>query len=498
MQRLSSGLRINSAADDAAGLAISISMGARLKSENQAIRNANDGISLSQTTDGALAATSDIMQRLRELAVQAATGTLTASDRQALQTENDQLVSQIDQIAKSTRFNGMPLLDGSNSQMAIQVGPDASDNISIPLASAEAENLGPKGVIPVSGSQLATALLQPSGNLTINGQDIAIGDGSAAALASGINGAGIAGLTATAEATSVNLGTVTTTANADGSFSLPADFSINNDLSIGGFSWNPPAPSSITTSNGTISTNTLTTYFATQTTTTVTTTNIATSAITGSTTSTAPNTLFGQAIAAQITSSISGVTASYASGQLVLTAGDGSNIEIGTQGSALNKSSFSGFNTNHGPNDITAIGALQLSATTPVNISQGLSVAAGQGRNLPPGSYPLSLASSGLLLTQQGATDFINVVDTSLGQISQMRSQLGSAQNVLEDTVSVAQNSADSLDSSLSTIVDADVASESASLVRGRILQQAGIALLAQANQAANGILSLLHSTLGG
>ena len=497
MQRLSSGLRINSAADDAAGLAISISMGARLKSENQAIRNANDAISAAQTADGALSTSSNIMQRLRTLAVQAATGTLSDSDRKALQAENDQLVSELDQVAKSARFNGMPLLDGSSSEMAFQVGPDSGDTISVPLASAQAANLGPKGDVSIPGNQVATASFQPSGNLTINGQDIAIGDGSAAALAGGINGAGIAGLTATAQATSLNLGAVSTSANADGSFSLPADLSINNDLSIAGFSWNPPAPTSVTSSDGVTSTTTNTSYSATQTTTTVTTTDVATSTVTGTSTTTTANTLFGTAIAAQINASSAGVTASYASGQLVLTASDGSNIEVKTAGSPLNKSSFSSFNT-HAPNDITAIGALQLSATTPIDVTQGLSAAAGQGRNLPPGSYPLSLASTGLLLTQQGAADFIDVVDTSLGQISQMRSQLGSVQNVLGASVSVAQNTADNLDSSRSVILDADIATETANLARSRILQQAGIALLSQANQAPNSILSLLHSTFGG
>ena len=112
LQRLSSGLRINSAKDDAAGLAISDRLNSQIKGLNQAVRNANDGISLAQTAEGALKASTDILQRVRELAVQSANATNSAGDRQALQAEVGQLVSELDRISQTTEFNGSKLLDG--------------------------------------------------------------------------------------------------------------------------------------------------------------------------------------------------------------------------------------------------------------------------------------------------------------------------------------------------------------------------------------------------
>jgi len=470
MQRLSSGLRINSAADDVAGLAISLSMGARLKSENQSILNDNDALSLAQTADGGLAETTNIIQKLRSLAVQAANGTLTLADRQALQAENDQLVSQVSQIGKSTRFNGIPLLDGSTTGVSIRTGPEAGDTISIPLGSAEAENLGPKGAITIHSTQIAAASLHPDGTpLTINGQAIAVGDSSAATLAAGINAAGIGGLSATAQATSINLGGYS--ADPAQGYSLPAGALSINGVAIDGSNWVYP-------------TTTITSVLNPDGTTTTTTTHAGTS--------------FGQAITDQINALCPGIAASYSGGQLVLSAADGSNIEAKTAGNNGGNGTFSNLDLTHGSTGTTAIGGLQLSTTSPINISQGLSIAAGQGRDLPSGSYPLSLASAGTLLTQQRAEDFIPVIDTSLRQILQLRTQIGPAENVLGYTISAAQNAADNLEISRSRIVDTDVASESASLVRSQILQQAGIALLAQMNQAPKSMLSLLQSTFGG
>jgi len=117
LQRLSSGLRINSAKDDAAGLAISDRMSSQIRGMNQAVRNANDGVSLAQTAEGALASSGDILQRIRELAVQSSNATNSASDRQALQTEVGQLSQELNRVAQTTTFNGQNLLDGKNRQI---------------------------------------------------------------------------------------------------------------------------------------------------------------------------------------------------------------------------------------------------------------------------------------------------------------------------------------------------------------------------------------------
>jgi len=136
MERLSSGLRINSAADDAAGLAISDRMTAQVNGLDQATMNANDGISLAQTAEGALTQTTNILQTIRGLAVNAANSTNSASDRQSMQAEVNQLTSEVSQIANSTQFNGTTLLDGSFTSGQFQIGADANQTISFGIDSA--------------------------------------------------------------------------------------------------------------------------------------------------------------------------------------------------------------------------------------------------------------------------------------------------------------------------------------------------------------------------
>ena len=149
MQRLSSGLRINSAKDDAAGLAISDRMTSQIRGLNQAARNANDGISLAQTAEGALQETTNILQRMRELAVQSANDTNTDDDRSSLNAEFTQLISEVDRIADTTSFNGKVLLDGAFSGTGhaaiFQVGANAGQTISVEIAAANASVLGGGG-----------------------------------------------------------------------------------------------------------------------------------------------------------------------------------------------------------------------------------------------------------------------------------------------------------------------------------------------------------------
>ena len=145
LEKLSSGYRINRAADDAAGLGISEKMRAQIKGNSQAIRNAQDGISLTQTGEGALNEVSNILVRLRELAIQSANGSSSAADRNTINEEFDSLISEIDRIARSTDFNGVKLLDGSASSVDFQVGINTSpsiDVLSVTLTPALATNLG--------------------------------------------------------------------------------------------------------------------------------------------------------------------------------------------------------------------------------------------------------------------------------------------------------------------------------------------------------------------
>ena len=146
MQRLSSGLRVNSAKDDAAGLAISERMNSQVRGLNVAARNANDGISLAQTAEGALGKVGDMLQRMRELAVQSANASNNSDDRAALQSEVTQLRQEIDRVAKTTSFNGTKLLDGSFANATFQVGANAGESISIDsIVSADSASLGTLG-----------------------------------------------------------------------------------------------------------------------------------------------------------------------------------------------------------------------------------------------------------------------------------------------------------------------------------------------------------------
>jgi len=154
MERLSSGKRINSAKDDAAGLAIATKMTAQIKGLNAAARNANDGVSLAQTAEGALGQISNIIQRVRELAVQSANGTVTNADRAGLDNESRALIDQIDTIASTTNFNGVALLNGSAASVSIQTGTNATDTVSIALSDARSVtmNITKAAVVGTAGA----------------------------------------------------------------------------------------------------------------------------------------------------------------------------------------------------------------------------------------------------------------------------------------------------------------------------------------------------------
>ncbi len=192
LQRLSSGLRINSAKDDAAGLAISARFTTQIRGINQAVRNANDGISLAQTAEGALDEVTNNLQRIRELAVQSRNATNSATDRAALNTEAQQLKSEIDRVATATSFNGVKLLDGSFSSQVFQVGANVGETITIAsITNAQTSQLGSYSFAQVTGNAATAFTAITAGDLTINGVSVgAIGaDTNAANRASSISAA---------------------------------------------------------------------------------------------------------------------------------------------------------------------------------------------------------------------------------------------------------------------------------------------------------------------
>ncbi len=174
MQRLSSGLRINSAKDDAAGLAISDRMTSQIRGLNQASRNANDAISMAQTAEGALQESTNILQRMRELAVQSSNDTNTSADRASLNAEVSQLLSEIDRIASTTSFNGQVLLaggfSGASNAAVFQVGANAAQTIDVTIGAANQSALGLAGVTAVSGTTFSYTISAQSAGCVSGGQ----------------------------------------------------------------------------------------------------------------------------------------------------------------------------------------------------------------------------------------------------------------------------------------------------------------------------------------
>ncbi len=229
LQRLSSGLRINSAKDDAAGLAISERFTTQIRGLNQAARNANDGISLAQTAEGDLAAITNNLQRIRELSVQSANATNSASDRTALQAEVSELISEIDRVASTSAFNGVRLLDGSFSAQQFQVGANAGETVSISsIASSRTADIGQALTVTETGGALTGALT--AGDLTINGTDVGAVAQDAAAIATAISATGD-GVSATA----TNAQTAITFADVVGTAAAPA---VQSSVALGAFTVN--------------------------------------------------------------------------------------------------------------------------------------------------------------------------------------------------------------------------------------------------------------------
>lgn len=444
MQRLSSGLRINSAKDDAAGLAISERMNSQVRGLNVAVRNANDGISLAQTAEGALGEIGNNLQRIRELAVQSGNATNSASDRKALQAEVTQLVSEIDRVATQTDFNGTRLLDGSFGGAAgvFQVGANAGQTITVDqISSARASALGQFQGFSLQNQSIGTASdTAAAQTVAVGGTTYQLGTiaNDAKALASAINSQGIAGMTATANETVKAAGTsaVTATANGTSTFTL-------NGLTIN------------LTGSGNAATNRA-------------------SAL--------------EAINAQ--SSATGVRALDTGSGLELRAADGRNITVG----ALTV----GTNTAATLADWGLGGAATQGATIAVNY---VAPAGTSGDVVFGGAFSRteSIAATGVavnavdLSTAAGASKALASMDAALQTINSSRANLGAVQNRFSSVIANLQTSSENLSAARGRIVDADFAKETSNLSRSQILQQAGTAMVAQANQLPQGVLSLLR-----
>ena len=364
LERLSTGLRINSAKDDAAGLAISERFTAQIRGLDQGVRNANDGISLAQTAEGALSEVTNNLQRIRELAVQSSNNTNTAADRTALQLEVSALVAEIDRVANQTSFNGTKLLNGGFAGAVFQIGPNSGDGITIDsIANSKADNLGSEITQGHANADYSTA----------------IASGSLSAMTGSI---------------------VISVASASAEFSLDA---IASAASVAERA--------------------------------------------------------GQVVAA--INNKSGETGVFA----FITSGNGA---INIQG------------------QLTAAFTIAVSGADTTTATIGLSAGAA-------GAATTSGVSSLSVTTYSAAQTAIALVDDALSTVNSTRSTLGATQSRFESAVRSQLTTAENLSSSRSRIQDADFASETANLAKAQILQQSGIAMLAQANAIPQNVLALLQ-----
>jgi len=448
-QRLSSGLRINGAKDDAAGLAISNRLTAQIRGLNQAVRNTNDGISLAQTAEGALGETQNILQRVRELSVQSANDTNSASDRESLQAEVEQLTAEINRIGETTTFNNNKILDGSFLGASFHVGANSRETITVNVADGRATSLGRQarndGTVVSAGVSIA------SGSLAVNGVSIrgtvaaddtvstTLNDGSAVAKAAAIND-------------STKFTGVRAIVNKSED-SNNADITTGELNSVDFIKVNGETITGITIQNGD-----------------------------------ADDTLVN---AINAVTDKTGVIASLNdASQLVLTAQDGRNIEV--TASTVAAASITGLNS-----EVTG-GSITLQAERQVTINNGTAnINAGTGFGTGQGEFIYGVNNANTVSTiditsREGANLAIDIADVAIGQVSSIRADLGAVQNRLESTINNLNATAENLSAARSRILDADFASETAQFTRNQIIQQAGVSVLAQANQQPQVALSLL------
>lgn len=448
LERLSSGLRINRAGDDAAGLSISEGLRSQIRGINQAVRNSNDGLSLIGTAESAIGAYTDTLQRIRELAVQSANDTNSPANRRALEEERSQLLEEMERISSTIEFNGTKLLNGTFTGKQLQVGANVGDTILITTGDLRTSQVG--AVAVANGTPITAAL--GSGDLILNAIQIpaSTSDGvsfaaqaqSAIAIANAINSeTGATEVFAEAQSTIV-LGTDSTI----GVVSIDGDAGAGQSITINGI-------------------------------------NIGALQVQASDADSALRDAINNS------TNTTGVTATLNGNRLELTAADGRNITVTTTGSIADELGFAALD---GDISTTFSGTIKLSSDAAFSISGTSPTSVG----LTAGTEVIDLTTAinrTSVSTVQGANDTIRTMDNALRQVNQTRSTMGAITNRLEITIQNLQATAENLAASDSRIRDADFAAETANLTKNQILQQAGISILSQANVTTQSALTLLQ-----
>ena len=452
LQRLSSGLRINSAKDDAAGLAISERFTSQIRGLTVAARNANDGISLAQVAEGALEEASNILQRVRELAVQSINATNSPSDRTALNLEVSQLTAELDRIARSTEFNGQKILDGTFGTALFQVGSNANQTIVATTGNFKTKQYGDYRIQGYDNNVANVHRLDANGSITVSG-----GSGTASISYAASD-------SANSVAAAVNLANENTGVTASALTQFDVSFAASGFYKFDVFSENTSAVSvgfNISEATG------------------IEALSVAASAFNDITSKTG--------VVATVKEDGTGIELSHYTGENVI----------------LQDTSFA----NSGAVTLsTSNSTLVLTADTVVNtatISGQVTFDASKAFTIQGSATEvLSAASEASILQKVSDIDIstvdnsnlaLTIADAALSQISSQRAKFGALQNRFGSTISNLETAVENLSAARSRIMDADFAVETAELTRTQILQQAGTAMLAQANQIPQNVLSLLQ-----
>ena len=530
LQRLSSGLRINSAKDDAAGLAISERMTTQVRGLDQARRNANDGISLAQTAEGALQSSADILQRVRELAIQSMNATNSSSDRAALNGEVQQLVQELQRVASTTEFNGQRLLDGSFTSAIFQVGANANQTITATssnfqtttygnyrigaLASTTQTGFGDltKGATANAtrtkfGSQNDNSPIGAPGSLTVNTASgttsVPYSAGASAYdIATSINGAGL-GIRASA-VTQFVLGADDGSSGSGGlqqnttySFFLATD-TTSPTSSVA------PAAGFTSVSFTTGGSNSALPVSASDQ------LNAAAQAFndaSGKTGFTArvvrtDNSKYGLLITSETGTDLR-INNTSAGGNNVIIEDtsviDGSTVAVtpATHAQVINANPATTWNNSTG---VWITGQLNLDSESSFAVTD---TAGDNGAANPPYGFMITAGTPSAaqlqrtadldISTTSSAARTISIADSALAAINNQRARYGALQSRFESTIVNLQTTSENLSASRSRIRDADFAAETAMLTRNQILQQAGNAMLAQANALPRQVLALIQ-----
>ena len=461
MQRLSSGMRINSAKDDAAGLQISNRMTSQINGLGVAQRNANDGISMAQTAEGAMQASTDILQRMRELALQSANGSNADNDRQALNKEMTALKSELTRIAETTSFGGQKLLDGSYGTKSFQVGSNANETISMSLGNISANSIGTNSIDLYAGGVAGLGSLEAANTGALSADNGVTG-------AFTIEGAKSATITTTNGDSAKDVATAVNKVSGDTGVTATASTSVKLDAST-------------MSASGTIGF------------------SIGTQAITANASATDMTTL---ATAINDKSTTTGVTAEVDdAGDLILTDSSGEDIELTgfsntTAGNdtinviSLKSDGTDGVTdtlTEGGDVDIRVAGTVSLTSDNTFKTST-----VGGTISAAAATSTLDSVDGADLTTISGSQAAIATIDGALSKIDSNRADLGALQNRFSHTISNLANISENVSASRSRIQDTDFAVETAVMTKNQILQQAGTSILAQANQIPQAAISLI------